>query len=78
MMYWCLLGEESYLHIEPLSPSKALRIAMLKRRFAGTIVKAQQNALLNHVIFLVTHFFFLVRWILKAIPFEKTTFYISY
>ncbi|CAD6223710.1 unnamed protein product [Miscanthus lutarioriparius] len=41
-------GEESYLHIEPLSPSKALRIAMLKRRFAGTIVKAQQNALLDH------------------------------
>ncbi|CAN6183495.1 unnamed protein product [Urochloa humidicola] len=41
-------GEESYLHLEPLSPSKALRIAMLKSRFAGTIVKAQQNALLDH------------------------------
>nr|CAB3458048.1 unnamed protein product [Digitaria exilis] len=41
-------GVESYLHNEPLSPSKALRIAMLKSRFAGTIVKAQQNALLDH------------------------------
>ncbi|RLM86213.1 transcription factor GTE9-like [Panicum miliaceum] len=41
-------GEESYVHLEPLSPSKALRIAMLKSRFAGTIVKAQQNALLDH------------------------------
>ncbi|KAJ1291034.1 hypothetical protein BS78_02G288400 [Paspalum vaginatum] len=38
-------GEED---LEPLSPSKALRIAMLKKRFAGTIVKAQQNALLDH------------------------------
>lgn len=57
-MYWCILGEESYLHIEPLSPSKALRIAMLKKRFAGTIVKAQQNALLDHVIYLVAYFFF--------------------
>ncbi|TVU02162.1 hypothetical protein EJB05_52358 [Eragrostis curvula] len=43
-----LNGEEDSLHLEPLSPSKALRIAMLKRRFAGTIVKAQQNALLDH------------------------------
>ncbi|KAL6656581.1 hypothetical protein ACP70R_004361 [Stipagrostis hirtigluma subsp. patula] len=41
-------GEGGYLHPEPLSPSKALRVAMLKRRFAGTIVKAQQNALLDH------------------------------
>nr|CAB3454408.1 unnamed protein product [Digitaria exilis] len=41
-------GVESYLHHEPLSPSKALRIAILKSRFAGTIVKAQQNALLDH------------------------------
>ncbi|XP_062190595.1 transcription factor GTE8-like [Phragmites australis] len=41
-------GEESYLQPEPLSPSKALRVAMLKGRFAGTIVKAQQNALLDH------------------------------
>jgi hypothetical protein len=37
---------------EPLSPSKALRAAMLKSRFAGTIVKAQQKALLDHVLFL--------------------------
>ncbi|EES09393.1 hypothetical protein BDA96_05G060600 [Sorghum bicolor] len=41
-------GEESYLHDEPLSPSKALRAAMLRSRFAGTIVKAQQKALLDH------------------------------
>ncbi|KAL6658319.1 hypothetical protein ACP70R_003905 [Stipagrostis hirtigluma subsp. patula] len=40
--------EESYLHDEPLSPSRALRAAMLRSRFAGTIVKAQQKALLDH------------------------------
>ncbi|XP_006657742.1 transcription factor GTE9-like [Oryza brachyantha] len=40
--------EEEYLPEEPLSPSKALRAAMLKKRFAGTIVKAQQKALLDH------------------------------
>jgi hypothetical protein len=45
-------GDGSYLHDEPLSPTKALRAAMLKSRFAGTIVKAQQKALLDHVIFL--------------------------
>jgi hypothetical protein len=44
-------GEGSYLHDEPLSPSRALRAAMLRSRFAGTIVKAQQKALLDHVIF---------------------------
>lgn len=52
---YCILmqipGEESYLHDEPLSPSRALRAAMLRSRFAGTIVKAQQKALLDHVIF---------------------------
>uniref|UniRef100_A0ACD5WYR0 Uncharacterized protein n=1 Tax=Avena sativa TaxID=4498 RepID=A0ACD5WYR0_AVESA len=41
-------GDGSYLHDEPLSPTKALRAAMLKSRFAGTIVKAQQKALLDH------------------------------
>ncbi|AQK58575.1 Transcription factor GTE12 [Zea mays] len=41
-------GEESYLCDEPLSPSRALRAAMLRSRFAGTIVKAQQKALLDH------------------------------
>ncbi|CAN6362438.1 unnamed protein product [Urochloa humidicola] len=41
-------GQESYLHDEPLSPSRALRAAMLRSRFAGTIVKAQQKALLDH------------------------------
>ncbi|TVU26505.1 hypothetical protein EJB05_29057 [Eragrostis curvula] len=41
-------GEESYLQDEPLSPSRALRAAMLRSRFAGTIVKAQQKALLDH------------------------------
>ncbi|CAM0957627.1 unnamed protein product [Alopecurus aequalis] len=40
-------GDGSYIHDEPLSPTKALRAAMLKRRFAGTIVKAQQKALLD-------------------------------
>ncbi|KAG8080444.1 hypothetical protein GUJ93_ZPchr0007g5031 [Zizania palustris] len=34
-----LRQEEEYLPEEPLSPSKALRAAMLKSRFAGTIVK---------------------------------------
>ncbi|XP_072952266.1 transcription factor GTE9-like [Typha angustifolia] len=32
---------------EPLSPTKAIRVAMLKRRFADTIVKAQRT-LLDH------------------------------
>jgi hypothetical protein len=44
-------GEECYLQDEYLSPSRALRAAMLRSRFAGTIVKAQQKALLDHVIF---------------------------
>jgi hypothetical protein len=48
-------GDGSYIHDEPLSPTKALRAAILKRRFAGTIVKAQQKALLDHVMFLNTH-----------------------
>ncbi|KAF8731014.1 hypothetical protein HU200_016894 [Digitaria exilis] len=41
-------GEENYLQDEPLSPSRALRAAILRSRFAGTIVKAQQKALLDH------------------------------
>ncbi|OMO82797.1 hypothetical protein COLO4_22813 [Corchorus olitorius] len=32
----------------PLSPKKALRAAMLKKRFADTIMKAQQKTLLDH------------------------------
>jgi hypothetical protein len=44
-------GEECYLQDEYLSASRALRAAMLRSRFAGTIVKAQQKALLDHVIF---------------------------
>jgi hypothetical protein len=44
-------GEECYLQDEYLSPSRALHAAMLRSRFAGTIVKAQQKALLDHVIF---------------------------
>lgn len=32
-----------------LSPKKALRAAMLKSRFADTILKAQQKTLLEHV-----------------------------
>ncbi|KAK8349704.1 hypothetical protein V6Z12_A06G160600 [Gossypium hirsutum] len=35
----------------PISPKKALRAAMLKRRFADTILKAQKKALLDHVKF---------------------------
>ncbi|KAL5721145.1 hypothetical protein ACHQM5_013741 [Ranunculus cassubicifolius] len=42
------LGWESHTYEEQLSPSKALRAAMLKRRFADTIVKARQKALLNN------------------------------
>lgn len=34
---------------EQLSPSKALRAAILRSRFAGIIVKTQQKTLLNHV-----------------------------
>lgn len=55
-----------------MSPSKALRIAMLKSRFAGTIVKAQQNALLDHVIFLNTY------WTLYTTTFQKMFLYGSY
>lgn len=32
-----------------MSPKKALRAAMLKSRFADTILKAQQRTLLDHV-----------------------------
>lgn len=32
-----------------LSPTKALRAAKLKSRFAATILKAQQKTLLDHV-----------------------------
>ncbi|XP_020095812.1 transcription factor GTE9-like [Ananas comosus] len=41
-------GENDILCEELLSPSRALRAAMLKSRFADTIVKAQQKALLDH------------------------------
>ncbi|XP_039130248.1 transcription factor GTE9-like isoform X1 [Dioscorea cayenensis subsp. rotundata] len=39
---------EDSLPLEQLSPTKALRAAMLKSRFADTIIKAQQKTLLNH------------------------------
>lgn len=39
---------EMILCDEQLSPSKALRAAILRSRFAATIVKAQQKTLLNH------------------------------
>lgn len=39
---------EDSLSLEQLSPTKALRAAMLKSRFADTIIKAQQKTLLNH------------------------------
>ncbi|KAK1380910.1 hypothetical protein POM88_027654 [Heracleum sosnowskyi] len=32
-----------------LSPKKALRVAMLKKRFAGTILKAEHKTLFDHV-----------------------------
>uniref|UniRef100_A0A1D1YFC0 Transcription factor GTE9 n=1 Tax=Anthurium amnicola TaxID=1678845 RepID=A0A1D1YFC0_9ARAE len=41
-------GEGHPVSEEQLSPSKALRAAMLKRRFADTILKAQQKTLLNN------------------------------
>ncbi|KAL1173261.1 hypothetical protein V6Z11_A05G401000 [Gossypium hirsutum] len=39
----------------PMSPKKALRAAMLKRRFANTILRAQKKALLDHVKFLAAN-----------------------
>ncbi|KAL5709757.1 hypothetical protein ACHQM5_020406 [Ranunculus cassubicifolius] len=39
---------ESNTYDEQLSPSKALRAAILKRRFAATIVKARQKTLLDN------------------------------
>lgn len=36
-----------------LSPKKALRAAMLKSRFADTILRAQQKTLLEHVMPLI-------------------------
>ncbi|XP_010943966.1 transcription factor GTE9 isoform X2 [Elaeis guineensis] len=42
-------GEVDLPCAEQLSPSKALRAAMLKSRFADTILKAQQKTLLHHV-----------------------------
>ncbi|PIA30019.1 hypothetical protein AQUCO_05700017v1 [Aquilegia coerulea] len=41
-------GWETSLYDGHLSPSKALRAAMLRTRFADTIVKAQQKTLLNN------------------------------
>ncbi|KAJ0966192.1 hypothetical protein J5N97_027330 [Dioscorea zingiberensis] len=40
--------KEDSFSLEQLSPTKALRAAMLKSRFADTIIKAQQKTLLNH------------------------------
>eukprot|EP00262_Sarcandra_glabra_P017984 TRINITY_DN6329_c0_g1_i1.p1 TRINITY_DN6329_c0_g1~~TRINITY_DN6329_c0_g1_i1.p1 ORF type:complete len:602 (-),score=136.30 TRINITY_DN6329_c0_g1_i1:212-2017(-) len=41
-------GEEDTVYEEQLSPSKALRAAMLRSRFADTILKAQHKTLLGH------------------------------
>ncbi|KAJ4981695.1 hypothetical protein NE237_032532 [Protea cynaroides] len=41
-------GSEDPLYDVQMSPSKALRAALLKSRFADTILKAQQKTLLNH------------------------------
>jgi len=38
-----------------LSPKKALRVAMLKSRYAETILKAQEKTLLDHVRFFWTN-----------------------
>ncbi|XXG46757.1 hypothetical protein AAC387_Pa02g1520 [Persea americana] len=43
----CREGED-FPCAEQLSPSKALRAAILRSRFAGIIVKTQQKTLLNH------------------------------
>lgn len=40
-----------------LSPKKALRAAILKCRFADTILKAQQKTLLNHVRLVLIFYF---------------------
>ncbi|XP_068656676.1 transcription factor GTE9-like isoform X2 [Aristolochia californica] len=45
---FCDLGSKDLIYDEQLSPSKALRAAMLKSRFADTILKAQNKTLLSH------------------------------
>ncbi|KAG9439276.1 hypothetical protein H6P81_019441 [Aristolochia fimbriata] len=45
---FCDLGIKDLIYDEQLSPSKALRAAMLKSRFADTILKAQNKTLLSH------------------------------
>lgn len=52
-MFGFFLDAEDSLPLEQLSPTKALRAAMLKSRFADTIIKAQQKTLLNHVSYLI-------------------------
>lgn len=41
-----------------MSPKKALRAAMLKSRFADTILKAQKKTFLDHVMLLTPFFLF--------------------
>ncbi|XP_068654779.1 transcription factor GTE9-like [Aristolochia californica] len=45
---FCDLGSKDLIYDEQLSPNKALRAAMLKSRFADTILKAQNKTLLSH------------------------------
>ncbi|GMI77711.1 hypothetical protein like AT5G46550 [Hibiscus trionum] len=46
--YSCGEGLSTPIFDAQMSPKKALRAAMLKSRFAGTILKAQQKTLLDH------------------------------
>ena len=48
MLFVVLVWSMPVLPVQ-LSPKKALRAAMLKSRFADTILKAQQKTLLDHV-----------------------------
>lgn len=47
--FLCVLVWSTTVLPVQLSPKKALRAAMLKSRFADTILKAQQKTLLEHV-----------------------------
>lgn len=48
MLFVVLVWSMPVLPVQ-LSPKKALRAAILKSRFADTILKAQQKTLLDHV-----------------------------
>lgn len=50
MSFYLGLGFAAPLSDVQLSPKKALRAAILKSRFASTILKAQHKTLLDHVL----------------------------